>query len=632
LPEMLRLTPKELLQKLDQLHAGYRICLNLSYLAVEDVMELLYDCRGMITHLEIFNLKDHVAGKTIHYAAICELQRAINEGNVITLKRLIRNTRQRLEQTGRPDDLEIVAKLTEILFNIGELQSYYRTAPLGAYIGSDSTGRSRHRYGMGLIVEETLTRRAQQAIRETLGSSVFILPVRMMVHRRITYLPDAESGLINALSRFFPPLIPSLKHLGSKLHQDWEIQDNATRMAHPGNIIPLGGLHEEGGNEFYLLERRPRIDRGYSWRYLNSGLKNAIKVLIGFIPAFLTFFLTKDLWFLAYGGAFIWFSITGLRNILQSVLGGGGIRRSPLLRWNDYVSWDRLTDSLLFTGFSVPLLDYLIKTVLLDQMFGVTTSTNSTLLYSFIALANGIYLSSHNAFRGLPTGAIFGNFFRSILSIPLAIAFNAAIGGILSEAGIQSINDVLQKWAAVISKSASDFVAGIIEGLADRYENIRSRTFDYEAKLRQLFDAYARMELLFPENDVLEVIKSPEKFTKSISVEVHELERIIIINALDLLYFWMYQPRARGVLKASIQNMSDEECQIFERSQWILRREREISQLFLDGIIGNNFSRGLAFYLDRYEEYLASLTRMTLRSSPSWTIGTNDYDGGFPNP
>ncbi len=185
-----------------------------------------------------------------------------------------------------------------------------------------------------------------------------------------------------------------------------------------------------------------------SWRYLNSGVKSAIKVIIGFIPAFLTFALTKDWWFLAYCGAFIWFGITGLRNILQSVLGGGGFRRSPLLRWNDYVSWERLADSLLFTGFSVPLLDYIVKTVFLDRMFGVTTATNPTLLYTVMALANGLYLSSHNAFRGLPKGAIVGNFFRTVISIPLAVAFNALIGGILSESDIQKVDDILEKWAA----------------------------------------------------------------------------------------------------------------------------------------------------------------------------------------
>ena len=255
---------------------------------------------------------------------------------------------------------------------------------------------------------------------------------------------------------------------------------------------------------------------------------------------------------MAYCGAFIWFGITGLRNIIQSVLGGGGFRRSPLLRWNDYVSWGRLADSLLFTGFSVPLLDYIVKTVLLDRMFGVTTATNPTLLYTVMALANGIYLSSHNAFRGLPKGAIVGNFFRTVISIPLAVAFNALIGGILSESDFRNVDDILQKWAAVISKAASDCVAGIIEGLADRYENIRFRERDYTTKIGQLFDTYARLEVLFPETDVLSMLESPKKFIQTLSVEAQDLERAIIINALDFLYFWMYQPRARSVLMAHI--------------------------------------------------------------------------------
>lgn len=617
-PPLLRLAPHELLRKIDQLHSGYRICLNLSDLRVEEVLEMLYDCRGMITHLEIFNLKDHVAGKTIHYMEISELQTALNEGNIITLKKLIRGMIQRLE--GAADDGDTlrqgvpdrIAKLTEILRNIPLLQSHYRTVPLKANIGSDSTGRSLHQYGMGLVIRETLTARAQKAIRQTMFPMAFILPVRMTAYPRITYLPCSTSGATN---QWFERLrlLPGLRRLGEQRVRDWEIQENATRLETPGNIIPLGGLHEEGGNDLYLVEKKPRVQRGGNWRYLNSGAKNAAKVLIGLVPAFLTFALTKEWWFLAYCGAFIWFGITGLRNIIQSVLGGGGFRRSPLLRWNDYVSWGRLTDSLLFTGFSVPLLDYIVKSVILDRMFEINTTTNPTLLYSLIALANGLYLSSHNAFRGLPKGAIFGNFFRSILSIPLAIAFNAAIGGILYEAGSRGINDILQKWAAVISKAASDCVAGVIEGLADRYENLRLRERDYTAKLGQLFDTYARLELLFPEKDVLEMLESPKQFIRTIGAQAQDLERIIIINALDLLYFWMYQPHARSVLAARIRAMSYEERQIFVRSQCILQREREISQLFLEGIIGRNFSRGLAFYLDRYREYLESLRRLCSR-------------------
>ena len=144
---------------------------------------------------------------------------------------------------------------------------------------------------------------------------------------------------------------------------------------------------------------------------------------------------------------------------------------------------------------------------------------------------------------------------------------------------------------------------------------------DYTAKLGQLFDTYARLELLFPETDVLAMLESPKKFIQTISAEAQDLERIIIINALDLLYFWMYQPRARSVLKARIRSMSEEERQIFVRSQCILQRQREISQLFLDGIIGRNFSRGLAFYLDRYGEYLESLRQMAFRDTDLQTGG-----------
>jgi hypothetical protein len=610
-PQLFKNTPREILERLDQLHAGYRICLNLSDLSVEDVLEILYDCKGMITHLEIFNLKDHVDGKAPCYPEINELQIALNEGNVITLKRLIRGMLQRLEHSPAPDRRDRVEKMTEILRNIPILQSHYRIVPLKANIGSDSTGRSLHHYGMGLVLRETLTRRAQKAIRRTMFPTVFTLPVRMTAYLRMTYVPDPTSGgkWLRCLFRF----LPGLRRLMEERRHDWEVQDDATRMATPGNIIPLGGLHEEEGNDLRPDEKKSRNDRGISWRYLNSGVKNAIKVLIGFIPAFMTFALTKEWWLLAYGGAFIWFGITGLRNVLQSVLGGGGIRRSPLLRWNDYVSWSRLADSLLFTGFSVPLLDYIVKTVLLDRMFGITTTTNPSLLYTVMALTNGLYLSSHNAFRGLPKGAVLGNFFRSVLSIPLAIAFNATIGGILSEAGVSRTNDVLQKWAAVISKTASDCVAGVIEGLADRHENIRLRVRDYSTKLHQLFDTYARLELLFPETDVLEMLESPKKFMQTINAEAQDLERVIIINALDLLYFWMYQPRSRSVLKTRIRTLSEEERQIFVRSQCILQREREISQLFLDWIIGSNFSKGLAFYLDRYREYLVDLRQIALR-------------------
>ncbi|MFH2129579.1 MAG: hypothetical protein ABIK68_04330 [bacterium] len=333
-------------------------------------------------------------------------------------------------------------------------------------------------------------------------------------------------------------------------------------------------------------------------------------MLIGFIPAFATFALTKDWWLLAYGGAFIWFAITGLRNIWQSVLGGGGLHRSPLLRWNDYVSWDRLTDSLMYTGFSVPLLDFLVKTIILDKGLNVTTTTHPIILYSVMALANGIYLSSHNAIRGLPRTVILGNFFRSIFSIPVAVLFNASLGMIMGAVGISGADFILQKWAAIISKAASDLVAGFIEGLGDRIDNIRLRFRDYRYKLADLIDVYARLEVMFPETQTTEILNYPCQPREQPKTEVRDLEQIIMVHALDLLYFWMYQPRARTAWLKLLDSVSEDEYDILITSQLILERNREISQMMIDGILGKDFTKALAFYLSRSPEYLNFIKKL----------------------
>ncbi|MEN6486749.1 MAG: hypothetical protein ABFD98_17875 [Syntrophobacteraceae bacterium] len=613
-PEMLRLGPCALLERLNQIHSGYRITLNLNKLTVEDVLELLYDCRGAISHLEIFNLKDFSDGKQSHYFEINELQRAINDGNVIALKRHIRGIIQRMEEAEDLYPVGRIEKFKEILHNIAALQAYYKVTPLKARIGSDSTGRSRRLHGMGLVVQDTLPQKAQDEILHPSSSPRLKIPVSAEAYLRTTYIPRETIDSLSAVFYKAVGWIPVLRRLSLKQRKDWVVQDSSIRLVSDGNILSLGGVHEEGGNGLCLDDAKVESPRQKpSLDYLNSFFRNALKVFIGFVPAFATFALTKDWWLLAYFGAFIWFGITGLRNILQSVLGAGGVRRSPLLRWNSYVNWDRISDSLLYTGFSVPLLDYLVKTVILDRIFGVNTSTSPVMLYTVMALTNGIYISSHNAWRGLPKAAILGNLFRTVLSIPLAVAFNSAIGGILGFFEVAGVALVLQKWAAIISKSASDCVAGMIEGLADRYNNFRMRIQDYETKLAQLFDIYAQLELIFPEADVLKMLESPKEFIRTIGAEARDLEKIIIINALDLLYFWMYQPRARSVLCSFLKSMSHEERQILVRSQSVLRRKREISQLFVDGLVGKRFSDALSFYLSRSNEYLDEIEKLAYR-------------------
>ena len=268
---------------------------------------------------------------------------------------------------------------------------------------------------------------------------------------------------------------------------------------------------------------------------------------------------------------------------------------------------DRLSDSLLFTGFSVPLLDYVVKTMVLERGFGITAATHPAQLYSTIACVNGAYIALHNTWRGLSRFAALGNLFRTVLSIPIAVALNAAIGAILGAAGVAGPAAVLQKWAAIISKFSSDCVAGVIEGLADRRANVRVRMRDYTAKLRQLFAIHARLELLYPDTDALEMLQSPKQLIRKIDAEGRDLEKVLIVNALDLFYFWMYQPRARTALGQFVQTLSEDERHILASSQFTLQRHREISQMFIDGILGSSFPRPLSFYLSRHAEYLEAI-------------------------
>jgi hypothetical protein len=645
LPARLKLSPKKLLKKLQSLHSSSKFSLNLSNLTLQDTLELLYAGKGMFTHIEAYNLKNAAHGITSgilpgygeqngetgdqqkasrFFTLIGDLQRALNDDNVIVLKRAVRavimDFEERLlkvskdldnltsEQASKESlsvEIDLMKKrkleLLDILFNLEKFHNYYKKKTLRTRIGSGSTGQAEQYYGMGLVVVDTLPARARNDVRKAENDHSRIrIPVSAKLTRNVHDRRDPGDGRQFRLSK----VLSFLQHKPRHHWSDWSLDGFLLHADRPGNITTLGGIGKIGENHFDADVSAEEQTLKNPWRYLNTNLKNTLKVILGFIPAFLTFYLTKDWWLLAYLGAFIWFGITGSRNIIQSVLGGGGLRRSPLLPWNSLVSWSRIADSLLYTGFSVPLLDYLVKTLLLDRAFGITTATNPVVLYAVMGLANGIYISSHNTIRGLPKSATIGNFFRSIIAIPVAILINALIGALLSSLGVPNVSSILQKWAAIISKFASDCVAAIIEGLADRQTNIQARLAAYRMKISQLFSVFSRLDLQFPGEDVLEMLQSPKMMMETLNYEARDQEKLIIVNALDLMYFWMYQPRSRKALLMIYQDMSEEEWLIFYRSQLILKRHKEISQVFVDGLVGKNFAKALSFYLDRSEEYL----------------------------
>ncbi len=251
-PELLRQAPPEILGRLAALHSGYRVTLNLTDLKVEEVLELLYDCQGMITRLEIFNLKDYSAKKAEHIPEISRLMEAINEGSVIHLKQVIREIINRLRDATTSEKAAQVEKLTAILYDIDTLKSYYADRFLKARIGSDSTGRSARLHGMGLAIMETLPRRAQREIeRDLTADGREIIPIQMIASRTLTFVSSpGGSALGQALRRRFGS--GPLGVLLSSHQESWRVEARHTRMATPGNIVTLGGTQKTIDNGLTL--------------------------------------------------------------------------------------------------------------------------------------------------------------------------------------------------------------------------------------------------------------------------------------------------------------------------------------------------------------------------------------------
>lgn len=610
LPVIMQLGVEELLEWLISLRSGFRITLQLADLRTEDVLELLWDCKGHITHLELFNLKEWQQGRLKHLEAINELQRAVNGGSVLRLKQLIRGMIRRMESSKKPEDMERCAKFRNILRNIPTLQGPYKVAPLGTRIGTDSTSNSSIRHGMGLAVLPTLPRGARRLLtKKNTPFRPIRLPVNLGLLQRCTWSEAPRPLTMLGRWRKLLQVIPGFGKLGMCKVTEW-VATYSTIHKTNANVITMGGLNGSPDNG---LRRRPeniseqRKKPGLD--YLRTRYANLLKVLIGFIPALLAFSQTQEWWFLALFGAPIWFAITGLRNIAQAVLGGGGIRQNSMLRWNNYVNWTRICDSLMFTGLSVVLLELGVRSLLLERILGLTVANHFVVVFTIIAAANGLYISSHNIFRGFPKEAVIGNLFRSILAIPVSVLYFDLLSYGAVFLGIANSADILQPGAAIISKAASDTIAGLIEGFADRRNNRRLRTWDYTTKLGHLFNCYSRMELAFPDTNMLVVLSKPRELITMLSGEHRRMLHALIINALDLMYLWMYQPYAQQTLVSAIRNMTQEERILLYRSQLILMEVKDVSQLFVDGLVGVNFARALSFYLDSHADYIHDIHR-----------------------
>ena len=603
-PVFLQTPAADLLRRLRRLHRRSNITLSLSGLKTADVVELLFAGQGRISHLELYNLKFDLMDQVTDYQEINDLQFAINQGSAIALKRLIGDVLARYRASEAEDRIDRCASLTAILYSIQRLQSFYRRASLGTRMGSDSTGRANTLHGMGFAYVETLPPKARRHIATDQKSLRKIIPIRATLESVCTYTPLANS---RGLSAWLRTNISLFRHLGCSRKHSWRVRPDSIRYTpDKGQITTLGGIRNQTISRFSLKEAEVASKRP-GLRYLNTRTANTIKVSVGFVLALSSFLITQNWWFLALFGAPIWFMITGVRNIFQAVLAGGGLRNASLLRWKDYVNWSRISDSLLFTGISVPLLELTLRWWLLGQVFSITSTSNPVIFFTVVSTANGLYIASHNILRGLQKEAVIGNLFRSALAIPLALVYNSILVGLFMALSLEEALPTLAAASAIISKASSDTVAGFIEGMADRRTNMQMRHWDYRSKLRRFFACFASLQLLLPEEDVYLMLSDPKRMFSNQSGNINDLEKSLLIHSLDLMYFFMYQPRGRTKMEDMLRRMTPEERLIFIQAQGMLRRTRAVSQLFVDGIVGKNFSGALAFFLSQRDGYLRYL-------------------------
>ena len=217
------------------------------------------------------------------------------------------------------------------------------------------------------------------------------------------------------------------------------------------------------------------------WRYANTNLKSLVLAILGFIPTY---------YYLGMEYAVLWTAITGFRNAIVDLIAASGLIPKS---WQLHsIDRENLCASLFFSGISVPILigaklgfDAVWSYFQLPEGFWFTF-----IKFWTIAFANGLYLVAHNTLRGFDKAAIRGNFFRSVLSWPLA-----TLGSyFLTPLGVP---DVVQ------SKIWSEVVAGFIEGTV---KNLKQNRLAQKALLevyRQinspnpLYAIIARLDVLF---------------------------------------------------------------------------------------------------------------------------------------
>ena len=140
---------------------------------------------------------------------------------------------------------------------------------------------------------------------------------------------------------------------------------------------------------------------------------------------------------------------------------------------------------------------------------------------------------------------------------------------------------------------------------------IKSRLGDFERKKSDLFKLISDLELVVPDRELYRLLNGDALFELS-RVRESELNDRIYINALDLMYLWMRQPRAPQVIGKVLAAASFEERRLFSALQHRLSCEKEVTELLESGVLGGDCSRALHFYTKAWKLYLEELDHLQL--------------------
>jgi hypothetical protein len=506
-----------------------------------------------------------------------------------------------------PEAEEEAACLRDLLRSMPTFLSHYRRRPLSTFISSNSSGRSDWggQHGMGFAIIETLPVREQRACFRRGQRKV--LPLRYGLVERVR----REAGHAVERSVHLARVAPlawiaywwlRLADVFRPAKRGWVAPLESLAVTPRGNVIPLGGFGVFAGNNLGLKSNASGQRFPSRWRHVNTVLVNSALILAGFVSAFLAFQYTQQ-GFLAYWGAPLWFAVTGSRNILQAVISGGGLRRYSALTWKDYVSWSRLSESLFYTGFSVPLLEIGVRYLLLQKGLGLTAANSPFVVFLTIAMVNGGYLMSHNLYRGLPSAAAYANLGRSVAAVPVAMMYNYGLLLLLQFFDVGEVSALLAATTSLVAKTASDTVAALLEGYFDRRATRRLRSRDFRNVLSRLAACHASLEFLFPRENSPDVLRHPERLIGSENPAIRLLAEKITIHCLDLMYFHFYQSLSAQTFMRLSKHMDREEREFILLAQTLVGEEEYVTRLFVDGIFGPNFAPALAFYLGHFHTY-----------------------------